>query len=74
MKFGKDKAEESVLDELIGKCEAKMASPFKKAKPDAEVEVLAVEGEGGEEGEEGESMDPEMLAKLVELYEQMKGD
>jgi hypothetical protein len=73
MKYGmKDKADDSVLDELIGRCEAKMASPFKKAKPDAEVEVLAIEGE--EEGESEESMDPEMLAKLVELYEQMKGD
>jgi hypothetical protein len=73
MKFGKNDADDTVLDELIGKCEAKMASPFKKAKPEAEVEVLAVEGDE-EEGEDKESMDPEMLAKLVELYEQMKGD
>lgn len=74
MKYGmKDKADDSVLDELIGRCEAKMASPFKKSKPEAEVSVLAVEGEGEEEGESEESMDPEMLAKLMEMYEELKG-
>ena len=66
------KADNDVFDEIIGKCEQKMASPFKK-------EVAAVEVEPSEDEEmevaetEKSDISEEDLQKLLELYQQMKG-
>lgn len=67
------KADNDVFDEIIGKCEQKMASPFKK---EVAVEVEPSEDEHEEmESEVAEKSDisEEDLQKLLELYQQMKG-
>ena len=74
-----DEADNSILDEIIGKSEKKMIEPFKKketviaiAKPEEEME------EGMEKPEvEGESMEasipPEDMEMLLEMYSKIKG-
>ena len=76
MKFDKSKMDVENLDELIGMCEDKMVSPFKKKKA-AMVAVVSPEGE--EEGEmmaEGEDKKPDLsemdLEDLLEMYKDMK--
>lgn len=72
-----DKADNSIFDEIIGKCESKMASPFKKEvavaiEPQEETEDKAHEDAESPDVEKSE-ISPEDLQKLLELYEQMKG-
>lgn len=73
-----------LLDELISHCETTMASPFKKAKPEAAAIVIEKTEEGDEEdlheevaveesadeSSEGDDMD---LEELLELYKKIKG-
>ena len=66
-----DKADDSLIDELIGKAESAMVSPFKKAKPETEEKEEAMEQEVEETGDD-DSIDPEELQKLVELYKSLK--
>lgn len=74
-----------LLDELIEKCEAKMAAPFRKAKPDKAVVVVeheegkedpaeAAEGhdEPSEEGNSEDDTSEEDLEQLMELYKKLK--
>ena len=79
MKFLKkkfDEMDDSILDELISKCEDAMVSPLKKKK--SEVEVV-VEAEPEEEGEEyasedsDEELSEEDKQKLLEIYSKIKG-
>ena len=90
-KFKKKEAQDadvSILDELIGKCEDSMVSPFKKAKAVA-VEVKPEEGSDKEEAtetpaeEKAEGADddeskekPDLsdmdLQDLLKLYEEIK--
>jgi hypothetical protein len=80
MKFDKSKMDVENLDELIGMCEDKMVSPFKKKKA-AMVAVVSPEGESEGEGEgemmaEGEEKKPDLsemdLEDLLEMYKGMK--
>lgn len=66
-----DEAEDSLLDELIGKCEGAMVNPFKKKKEEPEVEEESGEEESSESEEE--DLSPEDLEKLMEMYKQLKG-
>jgi hypothetical protein len=54
------KADDSILDEIVKRCEGHMVSPFKK-----EVTVEAVEPE---ESHEDSELSEEDLEKLLELY------
>lgn len=68
-----NKADNSVFDEIISKCESKMASPFKKEapeEPEMEMEEEAPEVETSEKSE----ISPEDLQKLLEMYQEMKGN
>jgi hypothetical protein len=65
-----DEADNSILDEIIGKSEKKMVEPFKKketviaiAKPEDEMEGESVEA----------SIPPEDMEMLMELYAKIKG-
>ncbi len=60
------KIDMSVLDELIGKCEESMVSPFKKAA------VIEVE-EPEKSKEEDPEADDETLQELIEMYKKIKG-
>ena len=78
MKFDKSKMDVENLDELIGMCEDKMVSPFKKKKA-AMVAVVSPEGESEVDGEmmaEGEDKKPDLsemdLEDLLEMYKDMK--
>ena len=78
MKFDKSKMDVENLDELIGMCEDKMVSPFKKKKA-AMVAVVSPEGEEEEDSEmmaEGEDKKPDLsemdLEDLLEMYKDMK--
>jgi hypothetical protein len=78
MKFDKSKIDVENLDELIGMCEDKMVSPFKKKKA-AMVAVVSPEGEeeeGGEMMADGEEKKPDLsemdLEDLLEMYKGMK--
>ena len=65
------KADNDVFDEIISKCESKMASPFKK---EVAVEVEPSEDEEMEVAETAKSdISEEDLQKLLELYQQIKG-
>ena len=80
-----DKADNSVFDEIIAKCEAKMASPFKKEDPKADPKDAGglLEGSDAEEATETPEVEvkednkldlsPEDLQKLLEMYSEMKG-
>lgn len=62
-------ADTSILDELIGNCESKMGSKFKKSEPEIEVD-----GEKDSEMEEGmEDMDDSKMEMLMEMYKNLKG-
>lgn len=64
------KIDDDILSEIISSCEKRMVSPFKKKE-----EVAAVEEPEAEEevsSDEVEDMGPDELAKLIELYKQMK--
>jgi hypothetical protein len=75
-----DQADDSIFDEIIKGCEGKMTQPFKKektviaveAEPEDETETME---EGGEEESDSKLADlsPEDIAKLKELYAQIKG-
>jgi ribosomal protein L12E/L44/L45/RPP1/RPP2 len=80
MKISFKKADDSILDELIGKCEEAMVNPFKKKKEmtvagntDAEPED-AKESEDQEdlESEEEDSLSAEDLEKLLQVYKELK--
>jgi hypothetical protein len=64
-----DDAEDSLLDELIGKCEGAMVNPFKKKVEEPEVEESTEES-----GESEEDLSPEDLEKLLEMYNKLKGE
>ena len=67
----KKKMDLESIDELIGLCEDKMVSPFKKKKPDAV--VVAVEEEDEEEtSEDKPDMEDTDLSDLIRMYEEMK--
>lgn len=75
------KMELESLDELIGKCEESMISPFKKKKPEVEVAVLSEEDDDAEHETEnmpgpdaGSGLSPEDLEQLFEMYTNMKRD
>lgn len=73
-----DKADSDVFDEIISKCESKMASPFKKeVAVTIEPEEGTTDDQAHEDAESPETekseISPEDLQKLLELYEQMKG-
>ena len=71
-----DEADNSILDEIIGRSEKKMVEPFKKketviaiAKPEDEMEEKPeMEGESVEA-----SIPPEDMEMLMELYAKIKG-
>jgi hypothetical protein len=58
-------ADNSILDELIGNCEEKMSSKFKKPEMMAEEEPS--------EELEMDDLDEDKKAILVELYNKLKG-
>lgn len=60
------KIDMSILDDLIGKCEKSMVSPFKK-----EIVIAGASGDDMEDEEEG--IDDEMLEALMEKYRKIKG-
>jgi hypothetical protein len=70
-----DRADDSILEELIQACEAKMASKFgPKEEPKAEEEepaALVVEVDA-EDKEDDEELDQDKLDKLLEIYKSMK--
>jgi hypothetical protein len=66
------KADNDVFDEIISKCESKMASPFKKESEPEEVEESMEVEEPMEEPKE-HGLSPEDLEKLLEMYNNMKG-
>jgi hypothetical protein len=79
MKFDKSKMDVQNLDELIGMCEDKMVSPFKKKKAAMVAVVSPGEEEGEDDGEmmaEGEEKKPDLsemdLEDLLEMYKGMK--
>lgn len=63
-------ADNSILDELIGNCEEKMSSKFKK--PDLIVENSEGPEDPMHEKEPGE-LDEDKKALLIELYKSLKG-
>jgi hypothetical protein len=67
-----DDAEDSLLDELIGKCEGAMVNPFKKKVEEPEVEASEEHPEESSESEE--DLSPEDLEKLMEMYNKLKGE
>jgi hypothetical protein len=71
-----DRADDSILEELIEACEAKMASKFgPKEEPKAEEEepaALVVEVEGEDKEGDDEDLDDDKLNKLLEIYKSMK--
>jgi hypothetical protein len=80
MKFLKkkfDEMDDSILDELISKCEDAMVSPLKKKKSEVEVVVEAEpeeEGEGYAASEDSdEELSEEDKQKLLEIYSKIKG-
>ena len=67
MKKMLDEADDSVLDDLISQCEAKMSSKFKpkeEEKPEPKEESASDEEEG--------DLDDEKMKKLLELYKNSK--
>jgi hypothetical protein len=73
-----DEADNSILDDIIGRSEKKMVEPFKKketviaiAKPEVEVEEGAEKPEI--EGDSEDSIPPEDMEMLMELYSKIKG-
>lgn len=65
-------ADNDVFDEIISKCEKKMASPFKK---EVAIEVEPSEDEEAEVVEtEKSDISEEDLQKLLEMYQQLKGE
>jgi len=64
-----DDADTSILDELIGNCESKMGSKFKKKEP--EIEVASDEDSSEEDSMEG--MDESKMEMLMEMYKKLKG-
>ena len=69
MKEMADDADNSILDELIGNCESKMGSKFKKAEPDVEME----DEKYAEEDDSMEGMDESKMEMLMEMYKKLKG-
>lgn len=53
-------ADESILNELIGNCEHKISSKFKKAEPEPE--------EIAEETDDEQELDDDQIAALLDAY------
>ena len=67
MKKMLDEADDSVLDDLISQCEAKMSSKFKpkeEKKPEPKEESSSDDEEG--------DLDDEKMARLIEAYRNSK--
>jgi hypothetical protein len=64
-----DDADTSILDELIGNCESKMGSKFKKQEP--EIEVDGEKDSSEEDAMEG--LDENKMEMLMEMYKKLKG-
>ena len=62
-------ADTSILDELIGNCETKMGSKFKKAEPEMEME----DEKYAEADDTMEGMDDSKMDMLMEMYKKLKG-
>jgi len=68
MKKMLDEADDSVLDDLISQCEAKMSSKFKpkeEEKPEPKEESAS--------DDEESDLDDEKMKKLLEMYRSSKG-
>lgn len=66
------KADDEIFDDIIGKCEEKMVSPFKKEVA-VEVEPEVEENEAEESSKSNADLDPEDLQKLLEMWQNLKG-
>ena len=67
MKKTVDGADMSILEELIGNCESKMGSKFKK--PETEIEIETPD----EESDDMEDMDESKMEELLKMYKMLKG-
>lgn len=68
----KKKMDLESIDELIGLCEDRMVSPFKKKKPDAVALVVEDEEEEHDEGEDKPDLEDMDMDDLIRMYEEMK--
>lgn len=71
MKIDMKKMDLENLNELIGLCEDKMVSPFKKKKPEPDAVEVEEEETDGADGEKPDLSEMDM-EDLLELYNDMK--